>query len=146
MTFVSPTNQIPNGTGLVLREGYSVPDGSGYVLRKKERGCQSIFSGRFRDNFGFIDQTQGHSPFDPFGPSWTLYPQTLGNGANTYCNNDGFVVTLGIPLGGAPNGGENAFYPRCPSILPMSYHSSQIKWNVFGSIRSCTNRRIQGSR
>jgi hypothetical protein len=113
---------IPNGTGLVTYEGFSVPDGSGYVVRKSHYGCQTLWPGYFIDAFNYaVDQGNVSSTDQNWGPDLFSYstdsnPKTDGTGVFFNIGNFPSVIRV-----------------NCPSVPALTDHYSEVTLTARGT-------------
>jgi len=62
-----------NGSGLDAPEGFSVHEGSGYVIRRSRYGCQTVWPGYFSDKFNRSTSNLGPMWSDFWGGAGGLY-------------------------------------------------------------------------
>jgi hypothetical protein len=114
------------GTGLVINEGFSVPDGTGYVIRQSNYGCEPVFPGFFADKFNYSAVANG-SP-GALGNFWIC---GAGGPDVVSTAGGGFVQTLAACHGGFVTSGTRLFRVNCGSVPQLGHQSSQITWNAL---------------
>src|SRR3954469_20680779 len=100
---------IPNGHGLQVREGFSVPDGTGYIVRKSNYGCSNSWP--FYDKWNYTAADTMPAFVTPFGPYWTFNPSSGHDGSVSTSNNGQIASDRIVVL--------NVGCPNLPSLTEM---------------------------